>query len=81
MGFNIDLNDTSSSAHLPLILLEQDQIQFYPQLIRKGAFWHFWVKVRDRVSVEVAKTENKDTRIRMEFSGSVAPVEASHRNR
>ena len=57
VGFKIDLTDTVSVAHLPLLLWEQDQTEFYPQLISKGGFWYFWVKVKGgletKFSVEV----------------------------
>eukprot|EP00092_Neocalanus_flemingeri_P034617 GFUD01037655.1.p1 GENE.GFUD01037655.1~~GFUD01037655.1.p1 ORF type:complete len:259 (+),score=52.87 GFUD01037655.1:70-846(+) len=69
-----------NSVDWPLQLWEYNRVQFFPQLVKRNGVWYAWVKVKggpndaEQWSYS-AKTENKDNGIKMEFSGSVHPVD------
>lgn len=63
-------------------ILKYDEVHFYPQFVRRGPYWYFWIKVNGSLEMASqwmfsAKIQNKETGIRMEFSGSVSPVDQS----
>jgi hypothetical protein len=77
-------NSDSDSADFPLLSWEHRHsgIQFYPQIVKRDGVWYFWVKIKGGLCAAsqwkfTAKTENKDTGHRMEFSGPVSPVDLS----
>ena len=53
---------------------------FYPQFVKRENVWYFWMQVEGDPKVACkwrfsAKTENVESGIRMEFSGTVLPVD------
>ena len=63
------------------MMLKNDDI-FYPQFVERDGLFYFWVQIKGAPEIASkwrfsAKTENKDSGIRMEFSGTVHPVDVT----
>eukprot|EP00092_Neocalanus_flemingeri_P038390 GFUD01041796.1.p1 GENE.GFUD01041796.1~~GFUD01041796.1.p1 ORF type:complete len:258 (+),score=54.16 GFUD01041796.1:73-846(+) len=74
------MNSLLHNCDWKLYVWEQCKVQFYPQIVKRNGDWYFWVKIKEGPIVASqwkfsVKMENKDTGYRMEFSGSVHPVD------
>ena len=58
-------------------------VQFYPQFLKRGGFWYFWVKIKDDPETAAkfefsAKIENPETGLKIECSRArVSPVDST----